>query len=193
MTCYHISNLPFRVTVNFTYWHGYYTMLAQNWQYLRQKLLVAICLVKKFQISQNVILGNFIDPSDHKVFDFILFQQFIGGLCAYSQHFTHLFYSHYIRIVFKNGCVCLALFRIDTSLNNNCADCFLPISQFLRLLKPRLRRRYAILKPAGTQNAALSADTCIPLTRSLCSFQGSSWFLPFVKKIVGNLKKVEKN
>ena len=169
-------------------------MLAQNWQYLRQKLLVAICLVKKFQISQNVILGNFIDPSDHKVFDFILFQQFIGGLCANSQHFTHLFYSHYIRIVFKNGCVCLALFRIDTSLNNNCADRFLPISQFLRLLKPRLRRRYAILKPAGTQNAALSAGTCIPLTRSLCSFQGS--FFAICKENSGEFeesgKKLEK-
>ena len=170
-------------------------MLAQNWQYLRQKLLVAICLVKKFQISQNVILGNFIDPSDHKVFDFILFQQFIGGLCAYSQHFTHLFYSHYIRIVFKNGCVCLALFRIDTSLNNNCADCFLPISQFLRLLKPRLRRCYAILKPAGTQNAALSAGTCIPYPSYKEFMQFSRFLMVFAicKENSGEFEESGKN
>ena len=39
----------------------------------------------------------------------------------------------------------------------------LPGSQFLRLPKPRLRRCYAILKPAGTHHAALSAGTRIPL------------------------------
>ena len=39
----------------------------------------------------------------------------------------------------------------------------LPGSQFLRLPKPRLRRCYAILKPAGTHHAVLSAGTRIPL------------------------------